>query len=544
MQTMNKLALVLALAATPAVADSGFGVEATQASAGGAIGFTIVNDGTAAVSGVRWYPAPGFAVHCAVQTDAGRGFAAGAVLQAGDRAACTMTPLGASAVRARSAAVVVSAREADGTATVRHAGMVLLGGATPAQGVVVVAGGAVHADTDLDGEIDAGESIAYDYTVVNAGTQALSGLVVADRTGALACPSTALAVDQAMTCTSSYVAVADDAAVGFVLNEVEVTGTADDGQAVQAADVMLTLNFAGTAGIRAFKSPLLLNDADASGYASAGDVLGYTFLVKNSNAQTLASVDLVEPDPTLIDGPISCEATTLVGGQPFAALGTGTLLSQDVLRCRAQHTITAAEAEAGEALNLVEATGVPAVGGQVWGTGASAVVIPGSAQIVVTKTVSTPVTTFGGQVTYTITVRNTGSVAIPNVTISDPIPNGIAAFAWTCAGTGVACPEASGSGAIAATVPLFPAGAQLVYTVSATVALNAPQQILNTVTVTPEPNVSCAPAGTPAPCSATVPLTMGVRPAVPVPAGGLAAQLALAALLMFGAAVGLRMRGV
>lgn len=541
METMNKLALVLALAATPAIADSGFGVEATAAAGGGAIGFTIVNDGTEPVSSVRWYPAPGFAVHCAVQTDAGRGFASGAVLQAGDRAACTMTPLGTSPALARSAAVVVSAQEADGTVTVRHAGMTLLGGATPAQGIVVVAAGAVHADADLDGEIDAGEGIAYDYTVVNAGTQALSGLVVADRAGALACPSSALAVDQAMVCTSSYVAVPDDAAAGFVLNEVEVTGTAEDGQAVQAADVVLTLNLAGSAGIRVFKSPLLLDDADASGYASAGDVLGYTFLVKNSNAQALSSVDLVEPDPDLIDGPIVCETETLVGGQPFAALGAGTLSSQDVLRCRAQHTITAAEAGAGEALNLVEATGMAAIGGQVWGTGASAVAIPGPSQIVVTKSVDTPVSTFGAEVTYTVTVRNAGSTDIPNVTINDPIPNGLSTFDWTCAGTGVACPAASGSGAIAATVPLFPAGAQLVYTVRATVALNAPQQILNTVTVTPEANVSCVPAGTPAPCSATVPLVMGEPRAVPV--GGLPMQLILGALLALGAAFGLRMRG-
>ncbi|HUD40666.1 MAG TPA: DUF11 domain-containing protein [Dokdonella sp.] len=538
---MNKLALVLALAATPAVADSGFGVEATAAADGGAIGFTIVNDGSEAVSGVRWYPAPGFAVHCAVQTDAGRGFASGAVLQAGDRAACTMTPLGTTAALARSAAVVVSAHEADGAVTVRHAGMTLLGGATPAQGIVVVAAGAVHADTDLDGEIDAGEGIAYDYTVVNAGTQALSGLLVADRTGALACPSSALAVDQAMTCTSAYVAVPDDAASGLVLNEVEVTGSAEDGQTVQAADVILTLNLAGSAGIRVFKSPLLLDDADGSGYASAGDVLGYTFLVKNSHAQSLSSVDLTEPDPSLIDGPIQCESETLVGGQPFGALGAGMLASQDVLRCRAQHTISAAEAAAGEALNLVEASGVAAIGGQVWGTGASAVAIPGPAQIVVTKSVDTPVSTYGGEVTYTITVRNAGSTDIPNVTISDPIPNGLSTFDWTCAGTGVACPAASGSGAIAATVPLFPAGAQLVYTVRATVALNAPQQILNTVTVTPEANVSCVPAGTPAPCAATVPLMMGEPRAVPV--GGLPMQLILGALLALGAAFGFRMRG-
>lgn len=540
MKTLHKLVPILALAAVPAAADSGFGVEATQASLAGTIGFTIVNDGIAPVSGVRWYATPGFAVHCSLQTDGGRGFAAGAVLQPGDRAACTMTPLGATAARSRSAAVIVSAQEADGSVSVRHAGMGLLGGATPAQAAVVVIAGAVHADTDLDGEIDAGETIAYDYTLVNAGTEALSGLVAADRTGVLACPSATRAVDATMTCTSSYTADASDAAAGLVLNEVEVTGSAEDGQAVQAADLVLTLNLAGSAGIRVFKSPLLLDDADGNGYAGAGDVLGYTFLVKNSNAQALSSVNLVEPDPSLIDGPIACETTTLIGAQPFAALGTGSLLSQDVLRCRAQHTITPAEASAGEALNLAEASGVAAIGGQVWGTGASAVAIPGAGQLVVTKVVDTQVTTFGGQVTYTITVRNEGSTDIRNVTISDPIPVGIASFAWTCTGAGVACPEASGSGAIVATVPVFPAGAQLTYTVAATVTLTAPPRILNVVTVTPQTSVLCAPAGTPAPCQATAPLAMAEPRAVPV--GGAPMQLLLGVLLMLGAAVGLRVR--
>ncbi|ANB16959.1 Hypothetical protein I596_929 [Dokdonella koreensis DS-123] len=544
METMKRLVLALALAlGSPAIADSGFGVETTAASAaGGAIGFTIVNDGVQAVSGVRWYPSSGYSVQCATQTAAGRGFVPDSVLQPGDRAVCTMTPSDtASTAQARAAAVVVSAREADGSITVRHAGMVLLGGATPVQGVAVVVGGAVHADSDLDGELDAGETIAYDYTVVNAGTQPLSDLVVADLTGAVTCPSTTLAIDAAMTCTSSHTVGTDDAAAGLVLNEVEVTGTAADGQAVQAADVILTLNLAGTAGIRVFKSPLLLDDADGSGYASAGDVLGYTFLVKNSNAQPLASVDLVEPDPDLVDGPIACEATTLVGGQPFAALGSSTLGSQDVLRCRAQHTITPAEAAAGEALNLAEASGVPAIGGMVWGTGASAVAIPGAGQLVVTKTVDTPVTTFGGQVTYTITVRNEGSTDIQNVTINDPIPVGIASFAWTCAGTSVTCPAASGSGAISAVIPVFPAGAQIVYTITAVVSVAAPMRILNIVTVTPQTSVLCAPAGTPAPCSATAPLAMAQ--AFPVPIDSRTMQLVLAALLVLTTALWHRARG-
>ena len=545
MQTKTKgtLALLLALGMGSAQAANGLGVEATGAAVSGgtagAIGFTISNDGSQAVTAVRWYPVAGYSVHCATQTAGGRGFGLDGVLQAGDRAECTMVPVAFAPTRGRGAAVVVSGRAADGAVSVRHAGMSVLGALTPAQGIVVVAGGAVHADADLDGQLDAGETIAYDYTVVNAGTEALSGLALSDLGGAVTCPATTLAVDAAMTCTRSYAVTGDDATAGFVLDEVEVTGTAANGDPVQAADVILTLNLAGTAGIRVFKSPLLQDDVDASGYASVGDVLGYTFLVKNSNAQTLATVTLVEPDPTLIDGSITCEATTL-GGQAFV-LGSGTLASQDVVRCTAEHTITAAEATTGEALNLAEASGTPAIGPIVYGTGASAVGIPAAGQLVVTKTVDTPQTTLGSYVTYTVTVRNASSTAITNVTISDPVPTGITSFTWVCAGTGVACPQATGSGAITAAVPVFPAGAQLVYTVTALVSFTAPPTILNVVTVTPQTNVTCAPANSPPPCSATVPLGTGTAFAVPV--GRPAMLVMLAGLIVLVAATRLRRRG-
>ncbi len=72
--------------------------------------------------------------------------------------------------------------------------------------------------------------------------------------------------------------------------------------------------------------------------------------------------------------------------------------------------------------------------------------MPPGPQISVTKTADTTVLTPGGSVTYTIVVGNVGSVDAPNTPVSDPVPSGITAFAWTCASTGGAvCPNASGS---------------------------------------------------------------------------------------------------
>ncbi|MBO9662258.1 hypothetical protein [Dokdonella sp.] len=103
----------------------------------------------------------------------------------------------------------------------------------------------------------------------------------------------------------------------------------------------------------------------------------------------------------------------------------------------------------------------------------------------------------GGHVVYTVTVRNVGGSAAANVVVSDPIPVGIDAFAWTCAASGgAACPNAAGSGALAETIANLPAGGELVYTVDATIASDPPSSIANTAGVT-------LPDGTCAPCSST-----------------------------------------
>src|SRR5690606_12062307 len=113
-----------------------------------------------------------------------------------------------------------------------------------------------------------------------------------------------------------------------------VTGTDSLDQPVQGGDLVVRLNLQVRAGISIFKSPLLLNDGDGNGFHSVGDTLLYTFVTKNNNAEDLDAVDLVEPNPDLIDGPIDCPATSL-SGAPFSGLGTGALASMDTVLCSA-----------------------------------------------------------------------------------------------------------------------------------------------------------------------------------------------------------------
>ncbi len=60
----------------------------------------------------------------------------------------------------------------------------------------------------------------------------------------------------------------------------------------------------------------------------------------------------------------------------------------------------------------------------------------------------------------------------PAVNFTDNMPTGIASWSWTCSGTGMTCPTASGTGAISFSNVNFPAPSStrtLTYTVNAVV---------------------------------------------------------------------------
>lgn len=338
-------------------------------------------------------------------------------------------------VRAGSSASIDTFGKGGKLALIHRSKGVLDGSDIANRGIVVVAAGAIHNDTDNDGLLDAGESIAYHYTVLNAGQSGLSGLAVSDSIGAIGCPQTALAPGSHMICTSTYVVSAGDQTAGAVGNQVQVTGLDADSRPVQGADAVLTQNLGGRAAIRVFKSPDVLQDVDASNSVTAGDVLRYTFVIKNSNAETLGSVELTEPDPTRIDTPISCAPTSLAG-VAFGVNGAGVLTANDVVTCTADYTVLSADVVAGEIANLVDVSAIAPVAGQVEGTGASLVVTPLlQADLSVLKTGPANISR-GQNLVFTIRVENRGPDTAINALLVDPTPAGLifVSTAGACSG--------------------------------------------------------------------------------------------------------------
>lgn len=491
------LALAIALTAVatfPAFAGSlRVNADIDAATPTDAFGFTVRNEGVGGFDMIRVLSDRAHATTCAGVTARGHAFAGGGSLGAGDSVQCVGQPL--TQTRRRNASIAVAARDGAGATHVRVLSVAQPSASTPEQGIAVLSAGGIHNDANSDGVLQAGETIAYHYTVLNLGTLALSGLAFADIGGALSCPQTVLAVGASMTCTDSYTITLADESAGMVLNQVDVGGTDAGGGPVQAGDLVLTQNLGGDAGVRVFKSPLLFDDADASGYASAGDLVAYTFVVKNDNAQALGVVDLVEPDPTRIDTPISCVSTTL-GGQPFTGLGSGTLASNDVVLCTATHTITAVETTAGSADNLVEVSAQPLIGAPVGGSGASAVVIPTPANVVIAKTLVSEsgtqpgVAEPGETLTYTISLSNSGGADAIDVGVTDPLDPNVTLVSASNGGV------ASGSSVVWSGLAV-PAGGNLALSVSVRVADPLPSG------VTQIANLASVTGTTPPDCNAT-----------------------------------------
>jgi uncharacterized repeat protein (TIGR01451 family) len=179
---------------------------------------------------------------------------------------------------------------------------------------------------------------------------------------------------------------------------------------VQASDATLVRNLGGGGGVRVFKSPSVLQDADASNTVTQGDVLRYTFVVKNSNSETLDTITLTEPDPTRIDTPITCDATTL-DGVGYAGNGSGVLASNDIALCRADYTVAAGDIALGEVENLVEVSADAPISGNIVATGTSLVIIP-LVEVTLAKTLTSggPVAEAGELLTYTLTFTATTDV--------------------------------------------------------------------------------------------------------------------------------------
>jgi uncharacterized repeat protein (TIGR01451 family) len=149
-------------------------------------------------------------------------------------------------------------------------------------------------------------------------------------------------------------------------NAAAVTGTFD----LDSADCAPVSNDVPL--IRLVKTVTLATDANGNHYGDVGDMLGYTFTIRNTGTAPLTSVQLFDPRVQSLQ----CDPITL-NGVPFRVIpgdelfhnvfdgpnGGGILDPGDSVECRGSYALTAADVARGRVVNSATTTGT-APGGQ------------------------------------------------------------------------------------------------------------------------------------------------------------------------------------
>ena len=252
-----------------------------------------------------------------------------------------------------------------------------------------------------------GEVIGYSYVVRNEGNVTLSGpLTVSDNKivapNTVSCPATAsLAPGAFITCTAQYVITQADVDAGSVTNTATATGKFGE-TAITSPPEQETVN--------AVTGPALSMSKTASPqtYKAKGEVIGYSYVVRNEGNVTLSGPLTVSDNKIVAPNTVSCPAT--------ASLAPGAFIT-----CTAQYVITQADVDAGSVTNTATATGK---------FGETAITSPpeqetvnavtGPPALILDKAAPTGERTVGATLTYTVTATNTGNTTQTDVVVSDP----------------------------------------------------------------------------------------------------------------------------
>ncbi len=394
-----------------------------------AYSFTVTNDGNVPLTAVEIVDDLVGAVTCTVPT-----------LPPGDSTECEADELYVVTADDETATVVVNAAAAvavdpdeDVVESLESSVIVPVSTPLPELSVVKTAGEPV--DVNGSGIVDAGDTIAYSFTVTNDGNVPVSEVAVVDPlVGAVTCNPTELGVDETAECMADevYVITEEDEVAGSVENSASGTALDPDGGEVESEDSSTStevdtpepeLSFVKTAG-----TP---TDVNGSGLVDAGDTIAYSFTVTNDGNVPVSAVAVVDP----LVGEVTCDLTTLGVGE--SAMCTGD----------AAYTVTDDDQVEGSVENSASATGLDPDGGEIESptSDTSTEVATPDPALSVVKTAGVPVDVnesalvdAGDTIAYSFTVTNDGNVPVSALAIVDVLVGDVTCDVTTVQAGGVA----------------------------------------------------------------------------------------------------------
>jgi uncharacterized repeat protein (TIGR01451 family) len=307
--------------------------------------------------------------------------------------------------------------------------------ASPLIGLVKTAG----AITDVDGNgPDAGDTLAFAFTVTNTGNVTLTGVTITDPLvtivgGPLA--SLAPGIADSSTFSATYTLTQADVDAGRVNNQATAAGTPPSGTAViDLSDTATTGSGTGnddptstpitsSPAIGLVKSAGSITDLDGNG-PDAGDTISYGFVITNMGNVTLSNITLSDAMVTVVGGPV-------------ASLAPG---ATDATSFSATYTLTQGNVDNGGVSNQATVSGVPPTGPAVTdvsdtatpGAGAgnddpTTTPVPSNPSIGLVKSAGAITDVdgngpdVGDAIVYSFAVTNTGNVTLTNIAVSDPL---------------------------------------------------------------------------------------------------------------------------
>ena len=284
-----------------------------------------------------------------------------------------------------------------------------------------------------------GQNLVYTMTIGSTGTAAATGVTVTDTL-----PSSATYVSARFVSGSGTVSETSGTVTWTLTGSLapgqqvvvelvaQVNSPQDTGTTItNTARVVCTEDSTGvTASVDATVSsaPLLHLTKDAPGNANAGDTITYALHVTNTgtmNAHGVVVTDLVPVHTTLVSasfvsgGTGTVDTTTTPGTvvwtlDPAALLNVGSELRLQL--------VVRADTPLPNGTVITNTAGVTSTGVSTPANGTASTTIGSAPVLAITKTVTPGSFTPGGQLTYAITLSNTGNMDATGVTIVDITP--------------------------------------------------------------------------------------------------------------------------
>jgi len=256
--------------------------------------------------------------------------------------------------------------------------------------------------TALDTDFTAiGDTLDYEYLVENTGNVEITALAVTDdQIATISCPVTTLAPSAQTTCTGTHTVTQANLDAGQIINNAEAGGTPAGGTLTPAT---------GQATVGGTQAPALSIDKSAltGTFTAVGDVLDYEYVVTNTGNVTITEPISVDDDRITIPQIVNCPA-----------LPSGGLPVNGTITCRASYSVTQADIDAGEVINIASATDGTAVSP----TDQATVTATQTPELDIVKAaVETSFAAVGDSVNYTYTVTNTGNVLIADLVVTDDL---------------------------------------------------------------------------------------------------------------------------